>query len=222
MAQRDQRRGLLGRHDAGQPRRLERIAFLDAPRTAPDDGPRATSRSSRARPLRAGSPACRRRRPSSRARARRRASVDARPCPLPHLPDLPDPPHLPYSPSPSPCARKNDRLSSDTVRSTLFSFTSGGACSVPGEKFRTALMPAATTRLTTCCADGAGTAMTAMLMPSRRTIFFEIVNLVDRHAAARLLADLGAQGVEQRRDLEAFLAEPRIVAPARARGCRRP
>ena len=29
-------------------------------------------------------------------------------------------------PSSSPCARKNDRLSSDTVRSTLFSFTSGG------------------------------------------------------------------------------------------------
>src|SRR6185295_18002175 len=41
--------------------------------------------------------------------------------------------------------------------------------------------------------------------------FLEIVDVVDRHAAARLLADLLAQVVEQRRDLEAFLAEPGIV-----------
>ena len=43
---------------------------------------------------------------------------------------------------------------------------------MPGEKFSTALMPDATTRSTTCCADGAGTAMTAMLMASRRASFF--------------------------------------------------
>ena len=34
----------------------------------------------------------------------------------------------------SPCARKNDRLSSDTVRSTLFSFTSGGHLQRTGGK----------------------------------------------------------------------------------------
>src|SRR5690349_21998348 len=56
-----------------------------------------------------------------------------------------------------------------TLFRSLFNFTSGGTCSVPGEKFSTALMPAATTRLTTCCADGAGTAMTAMRIDRKST-----------------------------------------------------
>ena len=41
----------------------------------------------------------------------------------------------------SPCARKNDSDSSETVRSTLFSLTSGGTCSAPGEKFEHGLDP---------------------------------------------------------------------------------
>ena len=39
---------------------------------------------------------------------------------------------------------------------------------------------------------------------------------MDRHAAARLLADLLAQRVEERRDLEAFLAEARVVGEREA------
>ena len=50
-----------------------------------------------------------------------------------------------------------------------------------------------------------------MRMPSRRATFFRSCDVVDRHAAARLLADLLLQRVEQRRDLEPFLAEARIV-----------
>src|SRR5918993_303627 len=66
----------------------------------------------------------------------------------------------------SPRARKNERLSSETVRSTLFSFTSGGTLSAPGEKFRIALIPAATTRSMTGCAADAGPAITPMLTRS--------------------------------------------------------
>jgi hypothetical protein len=46
---------------------------------------------------------------------------------LPYQPLLPFLPLAPYSPSLSPCARKNDKLSRETVRSTLFSFTPGVA-----------------------------------------------------------------------------------------------
>ena len=53
--------------------------------------------------------------------------------------------------------------------------------------------------------------MTAMLTPSRRASLLEIVDVVNRHAAARLLADFRAQVVEERRDLEAFLAEAGVV-----------
>ena len=49
----------------------------------------------------------------------------------------------------------------------------------------------------------------------------QVVDVVDRHAAARLLADLLAQVVEQRADFEPFLAEPGIVGEREARGCRR-
>ncbi len=42
------------------------------------------------------------------------------------------------------------------------------------------------------------------------------MDVVDRHAAARLLADLGALVVEERRNLEAFLAEARIVGEREA------
>ena len=54
--------------------------------------------------------------------------------------------------------------------------------------------------------------MTAMLMPSRRDDLLQIVDVVDRHAAARLLADLRRSSVSNSADdLEAFLAEARIV-----------
>src|SRR5439155_23621177 len=39
----------------------------------------------------------------------------------------------------------------------------------------------------------------------------EVVDVVDRHAAARLLADLGAQVVEERGDLKTLPAKPRVV-----------
>ena len=77
-------------------------------------------------------------------------------------------------------------------------------------------MPAATTRSTTCCADGGrhGDDGDADAVAPRDLL--EIVDVVDRHAAARLLADLVAQGVEQRRDLEPFLAEAGIVGEREA------
>ena len=139
------------------------------------------------------------------------------PCP-PFLPFLPLLPSLPcsYSSSASPCARKNDRLSSDTVRSTLFNFTSGGTSSAPGEKFRIALIPEATTRLRTFWAAPAGTAMTAMRMRVAARDLLQIADVVNRHAAPRLLADLLVPVVEERRDLEAFLPEPRIVGERKA------
>ena len=62
---------------------------------------------------------------------------------------------------PASPARKNDRLSSETVRSTLLSLTCDGTRNVPGEKFSTALIPAWTTVVTTSCAENAGTAITA-------------------------------------------------------------
>ena len=58
--------------------------------------------------------------------------------------------------------------------------------------------------------------MTAMLMRSRLRDFFSSLDVVDRHAAARLLADLLVQVVEQRGDLEAFLPEARIVGEREA------
>ena len=67
----------------------------------------------------------------------------------------------------TPRARKNDRLSSDTVRSTFFNLTPVGTRSDPGEKFRIALTPAPTTASTTSWADSAGTAITAMSSRSR-------------------------------------------------------
>src|SRR3954469_8275547 len=41
--------------------------------------------------------------------------------------------------------------------------------------------------------------------------FFQVADIVDGDAAARLLADFLLERVEQRRDLESFLAEPGII-----------
>src|SRR6478736_5118127 len=158
MAQRDQRRGLFGRHDARQPGGLQRIAL------AVDAGANLLERFSRH-----ADPSVRRGFAGGDClpghvhhadvstgidvrQARRRGTL----APRRHCP-------------PSDCARKNERLSSETVRSTLLSFTSGGTVSAPGEKFSTAFIPAATTMLTTAWAASDGTAMTAIAMPSRRT-----------------------------------------------------
>ena len=127
MAERDERRGLLRGQDAGQPRGLQRIAFLDG---AGADQPQRLARH-RDRPARdrlAGGD----RLVADVHHLHAPARVDVRQRRA--LPALP--PVLPYPAysSPSPCARKNDRLSSDTVRSTLFSFTSGGTCSAPGRE----------------------------------------------------------------------------------------
>ena len=72
-------------------------------------------------------------------------------------------------------------------------------------------MPAATTRSTTCCADAAGTAMTAMLMPSRRAIFFRSWMSWIGTPPRDCWPDLRAQVVEERDDLEPFLTEARVV-----------
>src|SRR4029434_3540853 len=103
------------------------------------EAPRPTSRCSLARSLRAPWPLFRSRRPSEFVRHDRHATN--------RMPDA-----IAYS-TVSPCARKNDRLSSDTVRSRLFNFTPRGTLIAPGEKLRIALTPAATTMLTTCWAE---------------------------------------------------------------------
>ena len=79
-----------------------------------------------------------------------------------------------------------------------------------------ALMPAATTRSTTCCADAAGTAMTAMLMPSRRASFFRSWMSWIGTPPRDCCPTLSLSVVEQRRDLEAFLAEARVVGEREA------
>src|SRR5262249_6387314 len=46
--------------------------------------------------------------------------------------------------------------------------------------------------------------------------FFQIANIEDGDARARLLPDLGREGVEQRANLEAFLSEPGVVRQGKA------
>src|SRR4051812_5523761 len=46
---------------------------------------------------------------------------------------------------------------------------------------------------------------------------FQVGDVVNRHAASRLLADLLLQGVEQRRDLKSFLSKARIVGEGQAK-----
>ena len=53
--------------------------------------------------------------------------------------------------------------------------------------------------------------MTAMLMPSRRAIFFKSRMSKIVTPARDCCPTFERQGVEQRADLEAFLAEPRVV-----------
>ena len=53
--------------------------------------------------------------------------------------------------------------------------------------------------------------MTAMSSRSRRAIRLQILDVENRHAAARFVSDLLVRGVEQRRDLKPLLPEARIV-----------
>ena len=221
MAQRNQRGGLLGGHDAGQPRRLQRIALLQragahlAERRGGHPDAAARHRLPRGDRLgrdvdhlqpRPAASTC----DSAGAGARRwRRARDAAARTTLHWPA-------------SVCARKNDRLSSDTVRSTLFSFTSAGTFSVPGEKFRMALMPAATTLLTTAWADRGRHRDHRDGDPFAPDDAPEVARVVDEDAGARSLPDLLAHGVEQRRNLEPLAAEARRSPPAPGRGCRRP
>ena len=133
----------------------------------------------RAPRLRARSPPCRRRRPCGRARARRRATA-GRPAS-----------RLPGSLAALPCARKNDRLSSDTVRSTLFSLTSGRHLQRAGREVQHRLDAGR---------RPPGRRRAAPTRPARRsrrcrsararTTLLQLLDVVDRHAAARSLADL--------------------------------
>ena len=115
MAQRDQLRRALGGHDAGQPRGLQRIAFLDCPapisrRAVGDIG------SCRARPLRARSRASRSRPPSSPAlgvdmtEARFHLIPDPGPDPGPSVPS-------PYR-SPAPDRTRGSRATPSGPRSS--------------------------------------------------------------------------------------------------------
>jgi hypothetical protein len=50
----------------------------------------------------------------------------------------------------------------------------------------------------------------------------QFLDVVDGHAAPRFVADLLVGGVEERRNLEAFLPEAGIVGEREPRDCRRP
>ena len=90
----------------------------------------------------------------------------------------------------SSAARKNDRLSSDTVRSTLFSFTSAGTFSVPGEKLRIALMPARHDGVDDGLRSSSRDGNHRDRDPLAPHDAPEVAGIGDRHPAARLLADL--------------------------------
>ncbi len=197
MTERNQVGRSLRRHDAGKPRGLQRIALRDGASGGWRGWPRRSCALRRRRPPRERSPPCRRRPPCGRGRARRRATASRS--------------ALRAGIGFSSRARKNDRLSSDTVRSTFLSFTPGGTLRVPGEKFRIARTPACTAVLTTVCAESAGTATTAMSMCSRLHDLAELGDVEDADAAARAAPDLGALGVEERDDREPFLPESRVV-----------
>ena len=178
MAQRDERGGLLGRHDAGEPRGLQRIALLDARRCG---SARSASRDMRIDPRAIASRAVTGLSPTSTILTRPRAST----CESAARLDA----YSAHSPS-SPCARKNDRLSSDTVRSTLFSFTSRRHLQRAGREIQDRL-------------DAGGDDQVDHVLRRRRRHgdhgdadavaprdLLQVVDVVDRHAAARLLADL--------------------------------
>src|SRR5688500_543853 len=160
MTQRDQRGCLLGGHDAGQPGGLQRIPFGDGA------GSDQTACLGAHGDLAAGDGFA----------VGRRLVADIHHAGLARVVGVRKlfPGHSVNPPAQaegaSDCARKNDRLSSETVRSTLFNLTSDGTFNAPGEKLRTALIPAATTRSTTGCACTEGTAMTAMSSRSRRAM----------------------------------------------------
>ena len=85
-----------------------------------------------------------------------------------------------------------------------------------GEKFSTALIPAADHEVDHLLGrrgrhgdDGDADAVAARDL-------LQIVNVEDRDAGTRLLPDLRRQRVEERADLEAFLAKPRVVCQRQA------
>ena len=110
-----------------------------------------------------------------------------------------------------PLARKNDRLSKVIVRSMLFSLTCDGTRRLPGEKLRIARTPAATTASTRLLRRVGRYAEHGDVDLLAFDEALEFARVANRHAAARVLPDLLARGVEQRHDIEAVLAEAGIV-----------
>ena len=98
----------------------------------------------------------------------------------------------------------------------FFSLTSGGTLKAPGEKFRIAFTPAATTMLTTAWAPAAGHGDHRDADVLTLHDLLEVPDVVDEHPAARTASDLVPQRVEQRHDLEPIIAEPGIVGEREA------
>ena len=94
--------------------------------------------------------------------------------------------------------------------------TSSGTFSVPGEKLSTALTPAARHLIDHVLGRFGRHRDHRDVDALAATHLLQVLDVVDRHAAARLLADLGVGAVEERDDLEAFLAEARVVGQRQA------
>ena len=204
MAERDQRRRPLGGHDAGEPRGLRADRPSSPALRAPAGAPPAFTRMW---PAATASRAVTGLAPTSTMRTRPAAST----C---------DRARASYAPAcavASARARKNDRLSSDTVRSTLFSFTSSGTVQRARREVEDRLHAGGRPRGSPRAArPRRARRSTAMPMRSWRTMRFNCADVVDGDAACETVADLLVEHVEEGDDLEAFLPEAGVVGEREA------
>ena len=102
------------------------------------------------------------------------------------------------------------------MRSTFFSFMPPGALSAPGEKFSTAFTPAADDLIQHRLRRFGRHGDYGDIDPFLADDALELADVVDGHAAPRLVADFGIGHVEERRDLEAFATKTGIVGQGQA------
>ena len=233
MTQRNQGRRLLGRHDAGEPRCLQRIAFLDGTRA--DQPPRhgrhrnrsASHRLAIGHRLLADIDHLD---PPARVNVSQLASA-ALPSPCPPGPDpaLPASPALPpalpalallIAPLP-PCEEERQALERngqvDALQLHLRQDLKGSR-----REIQHRLDAGRDDEIEDVLGGGRRNGDDGDADAVAAGELLEIVDVVNGHAAARLLPDFLAQVVEERRNLEAFLPESGIVGQRQARDCRRP
>ena len=164
--------------------------------------PRATSRSARGRRLPGRSPACadvHHPHPAALVHVRTGARLPAFCRPFAARLTLPSPPR-----------RKNDRLSSDTVRSTFLSFTPGGTLSAPGREVQDRADARGDDAFDDALRRVSGHGDDGDVMLSRLTIFRNSpMSWIRTPPLDR--RPIFSRSFEECDDREAFLAEPRVV-----------